>query len=146
MRGAKPRPIKDRFEEKYIPEPTTGCWLWTATADSRGYGSIHFGNKMKKAHRIAYMLYKSTPPEDMEVCHLCNTPSCVNPDQLFLGTRSENMIHAVMTGVQPTKLDKESVRVIRKSEGSGESIGKLYGVSGATINRIRQGVIWKGVK
>jgi len=24
----KARPLKERFDEKYTPEPMSGCWLW----------------------------------------------------------------------------------------------------------------------
>lgn len=32
----------ERFDSKYIPEPNTGCWIWTgAISGGTGYGSFH---------------------------------------------------------------------------------------------------------
>ena len=29
---------QERFDEKYVPDPMSGCWLWTGCADYEGYG------------------------------------------------------------------------------------------------------------
>lgn len=79
--------LQERFETKYIPEPNSGCWLWTGGATSAGYGIIYTGNsgelpKSTTAHRIAYLLFKGPIPDGLEIDHLCRVRSCVNPDHL----------------------------------------------------------------
>lgn len=82
----------ERFEGKYIPEPNSGCWLWIGSLLPKGYGcfSTSKGNN-ERAHRFAWRNLKGPIPEGMFVCHKCDTPSCVNPDHLFLGTHQDNM-------------------------------------------------------
>src|SRR5690606_8870409 len=86
--------LKDRFEEKYIPEPNSGCWLWVG-ALTGNYGQLkykgrHGGNIL--AHRASYEIYKGPFNKGLDVLHKCDNPSCVNPDHLFLGDHSDNML------------------------------------------------------
>ena len=43
------------------------------------------------AHRFSYVLHNGPVPEDMVVMHLCDTPLCVNPEHLRLGTQKDNL-------------------------------------------------------
>ena len=94
--------ILERFEAKYVPEPNTGCWLWIGASDDRpgkGYGFIRFrGRKNWSAHRVSYTLFRGEIPEGMHVCHSCDTPACVNPDHLWLGTNQDNQLDKSIKG------------------------------------------------
>lgn len=88
-----------RFESKYEPVPFCGCWLWTASTNSKGYGTIAVAkNKTEMAHRVAYQLFVGEIPQGKTVLHRCDTPCCVNPDHLFLGTRADNSLDMNVKG------------------------------------------------
>lgn len=80
-----------RFEGRVLPEPNSGCWLWTGATNNRGYGSIGDGGRQYGAHRFSYELYCGQIPEGLEIDHLCSVRSCVNPDHLEPVSRIENV-------------------------------------------------------
>jgi hypothetical protein len=90
--------LMERFEASYIPEPMSGCWLWLGLVTNDGYGRLKHDYKPLRAHRCAWMLFRGKIPNELHVLHRCDTPLCVNPDHLFLGTHGENMIDKARKG------------------------------------------------
>lgn len=84
-----------RFFDKV--DKTEGCWFWKAARRGK-YGVFEYKGKTIDAHRVSWEIHNGIIPEKLYVCHTCDIPLCVNPDHLFLGTHSENMIDAYKKG------------------------------------------------
>jgi len=87
----------DRFYEKLIPEPNSGCWIWIGAITKLNYTSFRFRHKTALAHRASYILHKGEIPSNKEIDHLCRMRCCVNPEHLELVTRSENIKRSPLT-------------------------------------------------
>lgn len=67
-----------------------GCWIWQAATTSKGYGSFWLNGRQERAHRASYTLFRGPIPDGLRVLHHCDTPACVNPEHLYLGTDLDN--------------------------------------------------------
>lgn len=145
------RNTKARFEAKYLPEPMSGCWLWTAAYfKSSGYGAFNVdGHKIDCAHRASWRLHRGEIPTGMFVCHRCDVRECVNPDHLFLGTQAQNIADCIDKDRFPmlerhggAKLNADTVRAIRASTGRPVDAAKRFGVTANHVRMIRSRQIW----
>ena len=133
----------------------SGCWIWAKYIDKDGYGEFSHKGINKRAHRWSYELYKGMIPHNMQVCHKCDIPYCVNPDHLFLGNLRDNMLdrdnknrQAKGSRVKNSKLNEAQVLSIRKQLDLGatlQSLADLYNVKILTISRIKRRITWKHV-
>ncbi len=83
-------------------EPVTGCWLWRGPKTGSGlYGQMHLlGFKRPyRVHRVAAHIYMGFDLDSpLFVCHKCDNGLCFNPEHLFIGTDSDNLLDCVSKG------------------------------------------------
>ncbi len=88
---------EDKFEERYIPEPNSGCWLWLGTLDGKGYGVLSVNRRNVYAHRFSYVKKYGPIPKGKELDHKCRNTYCCNPDHVEAVTHRENMLRSEIT-------------------------------------------------
>lgn len=122
------------------------CIEWTGSKTIKGYGQFRIFNKLIEAHRISYELFVGNAPEYTDVCHKCDNPSCVNPDHLFLGSRSKNMIDMMKKGRGSTnKLTIQDVKIVKECIANGfpmKEISRYFKINLSSIYDIKTGDTW----
>lgn len=81
----------DRLSKKYVVS-NSGCWIWTGAKMAKGYGKMWLLGKLIGAHRASWELHRGQVPKGLHVLHSCDTPECINPNHLFLGTNHDNIV------------------------------------------------------
>ena len=126
------------------PNSLAPCWLWTGRVEKDGYGlSSHLS---KRAHRASWIMAYGQIPKGLCVCHSCDTPSCVNPDHLWLGTHVQNNLDMRAKGHlsplftlsmnPPAVITDEQKAVIAALTSDGRSvryIAKHVGLNPSTV-------------
>lgn len=73
-------------------DPSTNCWLWQGKVNRSGYGVAKEQGVTRAAHRVMYAALFGDFDRSMKLCHHCDTPICINPFHVFLGTQRDNML------------------------------------------------------
>jgi len=153
----QPDVVRERIERHTMPEPNTGCLLWTG-ANVFGYGVVTTTVAQRlpvRVHRLVWVLHHGSIPVGIDVLHHCDTPPCANERHLFLGTHLDNMRDMVAKGRYPrgerhhnAKLTIETIsraRELRACGVSQQKIATALGVSQSTLWNALYGDNWKGV-
>lgn len=94
------RTAAERFDEKVIPEPMSGCWLWIGAVQRLGYGTFWLGGKhFQNAHRFSYERHRGAAP-GLDIDHLCRNTACVNPNHLEAVTHRVNVMRGAGISVR----------------------------------------------
>lgn len=148
--------LKERFLDK-VYYSIDGCWYWTASGYTNGYGQMNIDGKNWSAHRLSFTLHHGKIPSRKLVCHSCDNRLCVNPDHLFLGTHKDNTHDMIVKGRKPrfvgeaassSKLKDVDIPIIRSLRQSGmtlAAIAERFDVRWQSIQCVVIGKSWKHI-
>lgn len=141
------------IEERSIPVPFVGCWLWLMSLNSGGYAvsNPRFG---KTGHRVSFAAFKGAIPRGALVRHSCDMRWCVNPDHLIIGTHQDNSDDKYRRGrsgndtrtlpPHPNRvLTNDQAAEIRASSDPDRTLALRFGVGKSTISPIRRGLRYR---
>lgn len=171
-KSRKPRPIdldRDLIAKRFWPKVEKGenCWIWKAFTTYEGYGRLsctQYGKEVQYlAHRVSWWLFYGDDPGLMEVCHACDTPPCVRPDHLFLGTQADNLRDMYKKGRNDcshlpkflngeaninaviTKEDAAKIKRLLRDGHRKTDIASYLNVSVHVVKNIARGATWNHV-
>ena len=133
------------------------CWLWKGALWGKGYGAVRRQGKVMGAHRWSWTITNGAIPDGMIVLHKCDTPNCVNPKHLRIGTYKDNLQDMIDRGrdnwargerQRSAKLTAIAVIRLRKLVANGMSqkdAARLYGIAKSTVSVIISGKTWAHV-
>jgi hypothetical protein len=154
MRSKPPikKPIvwtSEKIQERSMPVTECGCWIWMKSVGGpMGYG---MAGRHGRAHRLSWIVHRGPIPEGLNVLHKCDTPSCVNPEHLFLGTHADNMRDSSEKGRQydrrgeknpKARITPDQVRMIRECPLSLRKTAAKLGIPFGTVADVRKGRTW----
>lgn len=137
--------LENRFWAKV--DKSGACWLWTGSLDSSGYGLFRVVGRLWKAHRFSVVLSGTTIPVGMVVRHTCDTPACVNPAHLIVGTSLENAHDRdsrgrAVRGRGNQRLTTARAALLRERFARGARAAELaaeFGISSSHVYRVARG-------
>ena len=129
------------------------CVLWTKARTGK-YGQLTWHQEHWLAHRFSWFQSFGPIPKGLHVLHRCDTPLCVNPEHLFLGTNADNMRDKIAKGRNhkgegsgTAKLTEDDVYSIIASYPTCtiRELADDFCVSYPTVRDILKGQTWKHV-
>jgi len=154
--------LRQKIEAAVEYEPTTGCWLWARGFTGNGYGALRHKGYPQGAHRTAWAAYRGPIPDGLQVLHRCDTPACVNPGHLFLGTNDDNMADMAKKGraasprkgargashprAQLTDADVAAIRsayVPRGPDCTTAALAAAFGITKRHVRAVATGERWR---
>ncbi len=115
----------ERITNNISIDPKTGCWNWTKSCSSSGYGQLTEDGKYWNTHVYSWVFHNGPLPTGMIVRHSCHNKKCCNPDHLSHGTHQDNWY--------------DSERVHKEVSTKRRLVWSVYGVEYQTCREAVQG-------
>lgn len=140
--GPVPTSLESKFFKHTDIRESAECWPWEGPRSPNGYGQVSCAGDKRSAHRLSYEIFNGPIPAGMVVRHVCDNPSCVNPEHLLLGSKADNSRDMMMRGRGQAKMTEAQAVEIKGSSLSVGALSERYGVSVTAIRDIKNGKTW----
>jgi hypothetical protein len=147
------QPLDERFWKKVQIRSKEECWLWKGSTNQDGYGAFWVQDRLKLAHRIAWILTNGPIPEGLNVLHKCDVRTCCNPGHYFLGTHGDNCRDRTKKKRTAsgeyhgrhilTESQAVEILALHKQGWSQRLLGEKFEVSKSAIKHLLKGRNWK---
>lgn len=113
--------------ERIVTE--SGCWEWTGSRDSNGYGVVRLLGRKGLVHRLSAHFSHGLDLNDTDtiVRHHCDNPPCFNPDHIAPGTYRDNWMDAIERGRSSLAVPRDRCPKGHTREPSNVKIRKSSG-------------------
>lgn len=107
-------PLSERFAARTIRNPGDGCWLWSGSPSTGGYGKISvFPGAIAYSHRVAWELATGETLTSADlICHTCDVRLCVRNDEVGVyevgGVTYERRGHLFKATLTANSLDAQT--------------------------------------
>jgi hypothetical protein len=146
---------KQRFWAKV--NKTADCWLWTDKPKANGYGRLMVNGRAVSAHRYSWTLHYGAIPLGQVVRHRCDTPRCVRPEHLELGSQADNVADmvarkrtAVGERASRSRLSESQVAALRAFTWHDlltyAELAPLFDITPSSMGDVMQHKSWRGVR
>lgn len=144
--------LSEKLDAFSTPVTESGCLLWERKLNSAGYGVVCHQGKWLLAHRVSWEIANGPIPEGLYVLHKCDTPACLRPEHLYIGSQKENIADCINRGRfargednSKAGLTNRDVLDIRESEDCIKDIADKYGLHKRTVYAIRSKESWRHI-
>lgn len=145
--------VTQRWSKFVTPGKPDACWEWGGWRSEDGYGRFTINGKQTTSNRAALIMSGVEVPVGFDACHTCDNPPCVNPNHLYVGTRSQNLLDMSRRGRHPKQnlgerdwsakfSDAEVDKWFEKHENgiSFKQIARESGAHPSTVSRTIRGI------
>jgi hypothetical protein len=159
-----PQAVAEWAKSYCVVDDATGCWIWQKTKNGAGYAVVcdprqPINRPSPPRVVVSRLLCEVLHGLDghwtkAQTRHSCDTPACVNPDHLLLGTPRDNGADKVSRGraARPQGMLNGRARVtpaqaieLRQLHSQGWTNAELaarFGVSTTTVSNVHRGNHW----
>lgn len=86
--------IMDKVDLSCEINLVTGCWEWEKYRNALGYAETWWKGRTWVATRLIYAAHHGPFDPQLDICHSCDNPGCVNPEHIRVDAHQANLMDA----------------------------------------------------
>jgi hypothetical protein len=137
QRARRFAPIEERIEFHSIPEPNSGCTLWTGDLEGGRYPVLEVDGK-----RLSITRFLARTPAHLHALHKCDVTFCINKDHLYNGTPQDNTADMMRRGrdyrgIGNRRLSDDQIKTLKSDPRPARIVAAAYGIDRSWVYKLR---------